>query len=245
MELSKFTKLRIAIQVIESIKQLSNKSVFYQREEDDLNTKIAKKAGINITSYGSEAGLVNIDEYITLTRDEYEMKVYNKLHSIKPRKGGHHVDRLPKFEVDEKLKQLVIDFEKNNIPESGPCKTLIGEMFRAMQRIQYRAFNDGDLWFEIGSESFMSYMFLISQIDLLNWSNYSYNEKDGRYSFEFTDLYLNENSWDGKISEMIEDRLARDAEFIKYQLIDLLSNGKIKDVKNKYDSRDYSLLKEE
>lgn len=245
MELSKFTKLRIAIQVIESIKQLSNKSVFYQREEDDLNTKIAKKAGINITSYGSEAGLVNIDEYITLTRDEYEMKVYNKLHSIKPRKGGHHVDRLPKFEVDEKLKQLVIDFEKNNIPESGPCKTLIGEMFRAMQRIQYRAFNDGDLWFEIGSESFMSYMFLISQIDLLNWSNYSYNEEDGRYSFEFTDSYLNENSWDGKISEMIEDRLARDAEFIKYQLMDLLSNGKIKDVENKYDSRDFSLLKKE
>jgi hypothetical protein len=47
---------------------------------------------------------------------------------------------------------------------------------------------------------------------------------------------------DGKISTVIEHSLAKDADFIKAQLIDLLENGKIQDKPNEWDSRDYSRL---
>ena len=151
----------------------------------------------------------------------------------------------PEFKVSDALKELTQKFEKENIPDSGPCKTLIGEMFRAIQRIQSRAHNDGDLWFMIGSETFMSYMFLISKIDESNWSSDSYNNETGIYKFEFTDTFLKEHSWNNRISWMIEHSLALDAEFIKYQLIDLLSNGKIKDCDNEYNSRSFTKLKSE
>ena len=245
MDLPNFTKKRIATKVVDSIKQIENKSIFYTREDEGLNALIAKKSNIDIIKYGGEAGRVNIDEYIELTRDELEIKEYNKINKIQPRRPNHKIKIYPEFNVSEELKQLTKEFEEQNIPKSGPCKTQIGEMFRAIQRIQYRVFNDGDLWFTVDSPTFMSYIFLVSQIDELNWSSQSWDEETGQHYFKFTDVFLIDNSWDGKISTMIEHSLAEDAEFIKYQLMDLLSNGKITDDKNIYDSRDYSLLNKE
>ena len=57
-----------------------------------------------------------------------------------------------------------------------------------------------------------------------------------------TNEFIKENSWDGKISTIIEHSLAKDADFIKAQLIDLLENDKLKDIPNRWDSRDYSRL---
>jgi len=248
MELSKIQKLRIAIDVVNLIKELPNKNVFYiQSNGKDLNAKIAKKAGIYISNYGMERGYVDIDEYISLTRDEYEMRLWRTIKGQKTpiQKHNYHGREWKDFEVSDDLKELTQKFEKENIPDSGPCKTTIGEMFRAIQRIQYRKFNDDDEWFIIGSDSFMSYIYLVSMIDELNWSNNSWNEEIGKHFFEFTDLFLKENSWGGEINCMIEDSLARDAEFIKYQLIDLLSNGKLTDTPNEYDSRSFSKLKKE
>ena len=34
------------------------------------------------------------------------------------------------------------------VPESGKCETLAGEMIRAMMRLLYRDYNDGDLFYE-------------------------------------------------------------------------------------------------
>ena len=82
----------------------------------------------------------------------------------------------------------------------------------------------------------------MSQLDILNYSSGAYNEDTGDYGFKFTDGFLKENSWDGKISTTIEFPLAEDADFIKYQLMDLLNNGKIEDSKNEFDSRDYTRL---
>ena len=88
----------------------------------------------------------------------------------------------------------------------------------------------------------MSYIYLQSMVDKLNYSSQSYNEETGQHEFEFTDSFLQEHSWDGRISNVIESSLAEDGEFIKYQLIDLLSNGKLKDEPNEYNSRSYTRL---
>jgi hypothetical protein len=240
-KLSDYRKAKIVLYIIEQLKEIENKDIFRSDGEDEIINKILKRAGWNLTT-SNEAGLVDIDEYIQLTYDELEDKLIKKLY---PRPSYSVRNRMMEkltFNVNEELKQLTEKFEKDNIPDSGPCKTLIGEMFRAIQRIQYRVFNDGDLWYVIGSDSFMSYIYLQSMIDKLNWSHQSYNEETGEYKFEFTDSYLQEHSWDGKISHIIESSLAEDAEFIKYQLIDLLSNGKLKDKPNEYDSRSYTKL---
>ena len=238
-KLSNYQKGRIVLRVIEELKQIENKDVFYSYGENEIINKILKRAGWKLSTY-QETGMVEIDEYIQLTYDELEYRLIQKLYP-RPKHNNRRMERL-KFDVSEELKQLTERFEKDNIPDSGPCKTLIGEMFRAIQRIQYRAINDGDLWYVINTESFMSYIYLQSMVDKLNYSNQSYNEETGHHEFEFTDSFLKEHSWDGRISNVIDYSLAEDGEFIKYQLINLLSNGKLKDEPNEYDSRSYTRL---
>ena len=246
-KLTKYQKAKIVVEIINSIKELPNKDKFYIEvgDEDGIMEKIAKKGGINFSCYGRESGMIDLSEYIQLTFDDVEDKWERKLNKTQPRQHNHSIQMFPEFKVSEELKLLTKKFEDENIPQSGPSKTLIGEMFRAIQRIQYRAFNDGDMWFVIGSESFMSYMYLVSMVDELNYSRHSYNEETGNHGFNFTDSFLKENSWDNKISDMIEHSLAKDAEFIKYQLIDLLSNNKIEDKPNEYNSRSFTRLKTE
>jgi hypothetical protein len=79
----------------------------------------------------------------------------------------------------------------------------------------------------------------------LNYSEAAANEEIGEYGFEFTDPFLVKYGYDGKISDVVEDHLATTANFIKYQIMDLLLNGKIEDSPNEYDSRNCSSLKEE
>lgn len=245
-QVSNISKLRFALRVVEDLKQLNNNQLYFRNYSNDnksLSYKIANKAGMTISQDCYEAGRVDLSEYIELTMDEY-------IHREQKRLDGRGVVRgmqgfgLPEFKVSEKLRQLTSQFEESNIPKSGPCQTEIGEMFRAIQRIQYRAANDGDSWYVIGSPSFMSYMYLVSKVDELNWSSASYNNETGIHSFEFTDEFLQQDSYDGKISDMIECSLAQDAEFIKFQLIDLLSNDKIKDSKNYIDSRSFTSIKD-
>ena len=44
---------------------------------------------------------------------------------------------------------------------------------------------------------------------------------------------------------LIEDAIDKTANYIKYQIMDLLLNGKIEDTPNEFDSRDFKSLKEE
>jgi hypothetical protein len=237
-QLSNYQKAKIVVGIINDLKEIKNKTHFYIDFEDDgIMSKISKKTGIPL-GRNHEAGMVDISEYIQITFDIREYRLIREQHS-----PNHSIFRRPdpKF-YDDEFKDKIKLFEDKNIPSSGPCETLIGELFRAIQRIQYRAFNDGDDFCDVGSPSFMSYMFLISQIDELNYSSTSYNEEKGQHEFEFTNKFIKENSWDGKISTVIEHSLAKDADFIKAQLIDLLENNKLKDIPNEWDSRDYSKL---
>jgi hypothetical protein len=242
-KLSSFQKGKIIFDIIESLSNIENKDIiFIPSESHPIIIKIAKKSGIPILDrWEIEGNTIDISEDISLTFEDREFQLLRKLNNISCSK---HFRPNIEFEVSEDLKKLTEEFERENIPTSGPCETLIGEIFRAIQRIQYRAYNDGDVPWDVTSPTFMSYIFMKHQIDMLNYSSYSY-KKTGQHEFEFTDEFLKERCWDGKISDFVETQLCNELDFTKYQLIDLLSNGKIEDSKNRFDSRDYTLKKQD
>ena len=116
-------------------------------------------------------------------------------------------------------------------------------MFRAIQRIQYRAHNDGDLPWFVNSPTFMSYMFLVSEADRLNYSSMAYDDTSGDYRFNFNDPAVSKISYGGRLFIECEDALCGDLDITKYQLIDLMEQGVLKDSSNEWDSRDYRLLR--
>lgn len=244
--LSKTQKAKLCIDIINDLKQLDNKSIFYVMDnDDDIIVKIAKRCGIKTSMYSGEAGMIDISEYIRITYDNREDHILHILHDRKRYCGiSKEIDFADMFKVSDSLVKITKDFESNNVPDSGMAKTEIGEIFRAIRYIQYRAYNDGDIYYEIGSPTFMSYMFIISKIDELNHSSSFYNSKSGQYSCDFTDTYLKDLSCDGIISDVIESKFAGDALYIKYQLMDLLSNNMLVDRLNNVDSRSYEVISE-
>ena len=255
-KLSTFQKGKVILQLIEDLKEVPNNKIegvynnvmcidtgtLSSGKEGNIILKIAKRVGIPITDYYPERGQVNIAEDLSIALD---VRIDNATRELngEPRRVGS--TREIEFAVSDELKKATEEFEEKNIPPSGPCNTLIGEIFRAIQYIQYRAFNDGDDFIDPASPSFLSYIFLRSQVDLLNYSQAARNEETGEYEFEFTDQFLVEYNFCGKISDVVEDGLATTANFIKYQIMDLLLNGKLEDKENEYDSRNCSSLKEE
>ena len=97
----------------------------------------------------------------------------------------------------------------------------------------------------IVTPSFESYVFVLSQIDMLNYSHASYNESRGEYYFKFKEQVLEKMNYEGKISTYIEDRFGRDGDLIKAQLLDLLDNGVLEDRENIWDSRTYKKIVKE
>lgn len=245
-KLSTFQKGKVVLGLIEDLKNLPNKNAVYMNphySDAKLMKKIAERAGIKVTDW-MEKGVVDIADDVSVALDTRIEDTIRKLNG-EPRYSSSF-GRDIEFGVEEKLKEAVDEFEKKNIPSSGPCNTHLGEIFRAIQYIQYRAFNDGDLAWDPGSPSFMSYIYLRSQIDDLNYSKFAYNNESGEYTFEFTDPFLSNPRYDwGQISDVIEDSLAKTADYIKYQIMDLLLNGKIEDRENEFDSRDFRKLKED
>lgn len=241
--LSSYRRGKIILGLINDLKNIENKDHIYVSNDygEPMIEKIAERAGFQNTDW-RECGFVDISEDISVALDnridDYQRKMEGE-DKRSPQFGGFDESV---FEVGDELREAVDEFEKKMIPSSGTCNTLLGEIFRAIQRIQYRAHNDGDLCWDPGSPSFMSYVYLRSQIDLLNYSSHA-STYDGMYGFEFTNEFLKEREYDGKISDMIEDQYAMTANFIKYQLMDLIMNGKIEDSENEYDSRDYSSIK--
>jgi hypothetical protein len=238
-KLSAFRRGKIVLGVIEDLKNLPNKNIMCINDgysDGKLYEKIAKRSGIQVVGYGYGSE-VDITEDISITIDCRIDDLDRKLNDGRSRSYSNHRDI--EFPVSEKLKLAVDAFEKENIPSHGTCNTTLGEIFRAIQYIQYRAFNDGDLPWDTGSPTFMSYVYLKHQIDKLNYNRDIYGD-----GFEFQDEYLAKYGY-GEISDVIEDNLAKTADFIKYQIMDLLLNDKIKDSNNEFDSRNFSSLKDD
>ena len=239
-KLSAFQRGKIVLGVIEDLKNLPNKDniqINDEGSESKLYKKIAKRSGIQQMGYGYGSE-VDITEDISITIEDRIDVLDRKLNGEKPRSYSNHRDI--EFAVSEELKLAVTEFEEKNIAPYGTSKTTLGEIFRAIQYIQYRAHNDGDLPWNVGSPTFMSYVYLKTQINKLNYNRNRINDE----GFEFQDEFLVKYGY-GEISDVIEDVMAQTADFIKYQIIDLLLNGKIEDSPNEFDSRNFSSLKED
>ena len=240
-QLTKRQQVEIILRLIDDLKNLPNRDVVYisshysHGNESKMLEKIAERSGIEYTEWSYD-GKVDIAEEITIMFDWRCDNLWRKLQGIEPySQRPEHV--FPEEEISDELKLAVTEFEKKNIPSSGPCKTHLGEIFRAIQYIQYRAHNDGDICWDPGSPSFTSYIYLRKQIDKLNHSGEYGEDSD----FEFNEPYLSRFSC-GQISDMIEDKLALTANFMKYQLMELIVSGQIENSSNEYDSRDFTSL---
>ena len=143
-KLSAFRRGKIILEVIEDLKNLSNKDKICINDGysgGKLFKKISERTGIQMVGYGYGSE-VDITEDISITIEDRIDVLDRKLNGEKPRSYSNH--RNIDFPVSEELKLAVEAFEKKNIPSSGTCNTTLGEIFRAIQYIQYRAHNDGD-----------------------------------------------------------------------------------------------------
>jgi hypothetical protein len=251
-EIDYIEELNNELKELESIKELYIRD--FHREEFD--ERILKDVKIPVEQNGQECGKVDIGEYISIYLDD--IKYHGKPERVFFRKRGPHgtndpfagpkmlpinIDRdkgEPGEMVEAKLSEVELEkiakFEKLHIKSSGPSDTVIGELFRAFQRIEYRAGNDGDNYCCIGTPSFISYLFINSTIDIINWS-WLY-EKEFKLENPILGCWTHGNQigWDGMLFEI---------KFIQLVLIELLEAGVIEDRPNEIDSRDFTKIKKE
>ena len=217
---------------------------------DEFDERILKDVNIPIYGHGQEAGKIDIGEYISMYLDD--IKYHGKPERVfsgkrDPFAGPDmlpiNIDRdkvTPAEMVEAKLTEVELEkiakFEKTHIKSSGPSDTVIGELFRAFQRIEYRAGNDGDNYCCIGTPSFISYLYINSTIDIINW-DWLYEKE-----FKLENPILanwsdgNQIGWDGMLFEI---------KFIQLVLIELLEAGVIEDRPSDIDSRDFSRIKKD
>jgi hypothetical protein len=205
-----------------------------QNEEDTLINKVAKKSGIT-NSNNPTSGIIDISEFIELSIEEILYIPSKERESVK-RASRKYQNPL----ITPEMEKTIETFEKENVPKEGPAKTLIGEIFRACQFIRYRAFNDGDLPWVISSPSFISHIFILSQLDNIEYD--SNRMVNGEYpDFTFNDTLLHRFFPCGLIF-LIESRDAFETDFLKAGLLELLESGQIEDKPNEWDSRTFTKI---
>lgn len=235
----------------EELKKLSSIRELYicQSYKEEFEPAILEGVEISVSNYGMECGRVDIGEWISqylsdLRCEGKPQRVFSKRHNPFNRpetmpvgmSGKSGPTDVVEVKLTEEQYAKVAEFEKKHIPDHGPCKTVIGELFRAMQYVEYRAGNDGDCYFTIGTPNFISNLYIMSTLDMINW-NWLY-EKELELSTPLLNgwVYDNRIHWDGMIFEF---------EMIKMILIELLETGVITDRENDTDSRDFTQIKKE
>lgn len=128
-----------------------------------------------------------------------------RLRARKAEKGQNPLEKI-NSQIDPDMSitdQLQVYFDEL-VPESGPAKTVAGELVRAIMRILYRDYNDGDLWYTgYGKETCGdSVIYLIEHIEDLQdlFDDMIYKEmEDAEYTDALEDVasrvmvYLNEH----------------------------------------------------
>ena len=239
-------ELNEELKKLEDIKELYIEKS-YVDDFNEIDPRILEGVKIPIRPGIQECGNVDIGEYISLYLDDikYHGKPERVFSNGRNPFGGPK--EIPVFsgdksgpsemlkcvitaEEEEKIKQ----FEKIHIKPSGPSDTIVGELFRAFQRIEYRAGNDGDNYMCIGTPSFESLLFIMSTLDMINWS-WLY-EKEVKLKNPLLNVWIFDNriTWEGELFEI---------KFIQLIFIELLETGVIKDRPNEIDSRDFMKIK--
>lgn len=221
----------------------------YADDFNEIDERILKEVKIPIHQGGQECGKIDIGEYISIYLDDikYQGKPERVFSNGRNPFGGpkeisisngdkSEPKEILKCEITPEEAEKIAQFEKKHIKLSGPSDTVIGELFRAFQRIEYRAGNDGDNFLCIGTPSFESFLFIMSTLDTINWS-WLY-EKKIELKNPLLNVWVFDNriTWEGELFEM---------KFIQLIFIELLETGVIEDRKNDMDSRDFTRIKRE
>lgn len=256
MEMSTIQRLRYGVYIKNELNKLSDSfkevvyfNVNYSSRNEPLNKiidLIAIKTKIQKSdNHYFDNSYVNISEYIEFMIDDLHER-FIKSKGFGNVNSSHGIRHREEFKVSEKLKQKTLDFEKTNVKLSGPSNTLIGEIFRALQYIEYRANNDGDLPWLLHNPNFVSLIFVQKFIEKFHNKHFDYN--DMRTKLKYTDKYLSDlnsecNSY--PINSFFETKDCYEVQLTKYQLIDLLESGQIQDEPNNIDSRSFNKIKDE
>lgn len=219
----------------------------YAEEFNEMDERILKEVKIPIHPGGLECGRIDIGEYISLYLDDIKYKGKPErvfFNGRNPFRGPKEIPvfsgdksgprEMLKCEITPEEEAKIAQFEKTHIKPSGPSDTIIGELFRAFQRIEYRAGNDGDNFMCIGTPSFESFLYIMSTLDIINWSWLYDKEIQLKNPLLQVWVYSNRITWEGELFEI---------KFIQLILIELLETGVIKDRPNDMDSRDFMKIK--
>jgi hypothetical protein len=217
------------------------------RDLDGIDERILKDIKIPILDGGQECGKVDIGEYISLYLDDIKYRGKPERVFSKKRNPFEGPKEIPIFngdksgpreflkcEISKEDEEKISNFESKHIKSAGPSDTVIGELFRAFQRIEYRAGNDGDNFMCIGTPSFESFLYIMSTIDIINWS-WLYDKKI-ELKNPLLQYWVSDNRicWEGALFEI---------KFIQLVFIELLETGVITDRKNDMDSRNFMQIK--
>lgn len=87
--------------------------------------------------------------------------------------------------LPKKLEERLGVLTERLVPDSGPAETLEGELLRAINRILYRFYNDGDYWYKgYGTETAgpaAAFLMGISPVDVSQELKQSDESEDHRY----------------------------------------------------------------
>lgn len=128
-----------------------------QEVKDYIDTNLIKKgAKKKITEAPDELGFLTDDEIEEQERQEFEKKLAQR--KADRDKAKNEVQAKEKAKQDaiakgkelyNKVKDLPLDeWGEHLVPDSGKASTVAGEIIRAFDRIKYREFNDGDLFYQ-------------------------------------------------------------------------------------------------
>lgn len=114
----------------------------------------------SITEAPDEDGIMSDDELDAqekAERDEFEARLKARRDKVAQQRADRDAKVAREQELKAKAQSLVDeiggDWQFEHlfdvlVPSSGKCDTLAGELIRAINKIEYRWFNDGDRWFE-------------------------------------------------------------------------------------------------
>ena len=199
--------------------ELANQLLDIARKEEPMSKFMSTEVKENkeLTEAPDDDGILSDDELDAedeKERAEFEARLKARRDKVAQQRAERDAkakrDAELKTQAEEKLKEIGNDWSFEHVfdtlvPDSGKCDTLAGEILRAVNKIEYRWFNDGDRFNEdYGIETCGQPAYFLAQIEV----------DDGE---PFWDLILDvdKNGDDSEYEKMIENLKSKAIELLK------------------------------
>ena len=209
--------------------ELANQLLDIARKEEPMSKFMSTEVKENkeLTEAPDDDGILSDDELDAedeKERAEFEARLKARRDKVAQQRAERDAkakrDAELKAQAEEKLKEIGNDWSFEHVfdtlvPDSGKCDTLAGEILRAVNKIEYRWFNDGDRFNEdYGIETCGQPAYFLAQIEV----------DDGE---PFWDLILDvdKNGDDSEYEKMIEGHEEIYAKYAKEAFMLLQTNG--------------------